>query len=54
MKTKFTTQDVIDMGADLYDNKGFTRESIRLFLSALLDNGCAEFDLERVYDLIVG
>lgn len=54
MKRKFTTQDVIDMGVELYDEKGFTRENVRTFLQCLLDNGKAEFDLERVYDLIVG
>ena len=51
---KFTTQDVIDMGSDLYDNKGFTRETIRLWLQALIDNGYTDADFEKVYDLIVG
>ena len=54
MKGTFTTQDVIDMGVELYDDKGFTRENIRIFLQCLLDNGKADFDLERVFDLIVG
>ena len=51
---KFTPQEVIDMGSDLYDNKGFTRETIRLWLQALIDNGYTDVDFERVYDLIVG
>lgn len=51
---KFTTQEVINKGADLYDNKGFLRQFIWEWLKSLLDNGSAEFDLERVYDLIVG
>jgi len=54
MKVHYTTQDVVDMGADLYDNHGFTREAISKFLKALLDNGLAEFNYERVFDLIVG
>ena len=51
---KFTTQEVINMGADLYDNKGFTRESISIWLHALIDNGLADCDFDRIYDLIVG
>ena len=51
---KYTAQDVIDMGSDLYDNKGFTRETIRLWLKALIDNGYADVDLEKMFDLIVG
>jgi hypothetical protein len=57
MKEKFTTQDVIDMASELYDNKGFTRAHIRQFLYALVDNGKwdASWDtVERVFDLIVG
>lgn len=51
---KFTMQDVIDMGAELYDKKGFTREQIWQWLTILQDNDLAEFDLYAVYDLIVG
>lgn len=54
MKKRFTTQDVIDMAAELYDSKGFSRGNIRIFLQTLLDNDMASFDLERVFDLIVG
>lgn len=51
---EFTTQDVINMGAELYDQKGFTRKQIWEWLNVLLDNDLADFNLERVYDLIVG
>lgn len=51
---RFTTQEVIDMGADFYDNKGFTRTAIKVWLIGLLERGYAEFDLERIFDLIVG
>lgn len=54
MKAKFTTQEVIDMGADFYDNKGFTRAAIKQWLIGLLDNGLADFDLERMFDIIIG
>lgn len=57
MAHKFSTQDVIDMASDLYDNKGFTRENIHIFLSVLRNHGqwdATHDDLERVYDLIVG
>ena len=52
---KFTTQQVIDMGAKLYDEEGFTRSQIRAWLTILVNNGWAEeFDTEAIYDLIVG
>lgn len=51
---KFTTQEIIDMGAQLYDNGGFTRSQISLWLKALLEAGCAEFEFDRMFDLIVG
>ena len=51
---KFTTQEVINMGADFYDNKGFTRAAVKVWLIGLLENGYAKFDLERIFDLIVG
>jgi hypothetical protein len=52
---KFTTQDVIDMGADLYDNYRFTREQIRMWLTILLNSGRTEsFEVEPIFDLIVG
>lgn len=57
MKEVFTTQDVIDMASELYDDKGFTRENIRIFLTVLRDNGKWDAPgdtLERVYDMIVG
>ena len=57
MKEKFTTQDIIDMASELYDDKGFTRENIHIFLTCLRDNGkwdASQDTLERVYDMIVG
>lgn len=51
---KFTAQDVIDMGVELYENKGFTRENIKVWLTALVDNNLAEVDIERMFDIIVG
>ena len=57
MKTKFTAQDIIDMGAKLFDEDGFSRADIRIFMNTLRDNGMwdASADtFERVYDLIVG
>lgn len=57
MKTKFTAQDIIDMGAELYDNKGFSRIQIKQWLTILIDNGYVDLtdaDAERLFDLIVG
>ena len=56
MKERFNAQDLIDMGADLFDNKGFDRQKIRLFLECLRDNGKTEpgIDIDTIYDLIVG
>lgn len=54
MQTRLTTHQVIDISAELYDIKGYTREQIRVFLQALLDSGCVNFDMERMFDLIVG
>ena len=56
---KFTVQEVIDMGADLYDNKGFDRATIRKWLTILNDNDMIveKLDSDRfdsIYDLIVG
>ena len=51
---EFTTQEIIDMGAQLYDHGGFDRNSIALWLKALLQSKCAEFDFDRIFDLIVG
>lgn len=54
-ETKLTTQNVIDAATDLYDNWGFGRARIRQFLQALLDGGkTEEFDIEKVFDLVVG
>ena len=49
---KFTTQEIIDMGAQLYDNSSFTRTQIIAWLNALLEAGCAEFNIRAVADLI--
>lgn len=51
---KYSTQEVIDMAADLYDRGILTRVGVRRFLESLLDTGSAEFDLYSMYDLIVG
>lgn len=53
---KFTAQDLIDMGADLFDNKGFSRQNTWIFLKALYDSGqtVEDIDIDRIYDLIVG
>lgn len=54
---KFTTQEVIDMGAQLYDNRavtGFTRADIRKWLEGLLACECANFDFDAIFDLICG
>ena len=50
----FTTQDVIDMGADLHDNKGFSRADIKSWLVALANNGLATIDVDKAFDIIVG
>lgn len=49
----FTTRDIIDCAVKLYDEEGFSRSDIRFFLECWLRLG-AEFDLESVFDLIVG
>lgn len=54
MKKVFTAQDVIDMGVELYEKCNFTRAQIRAWLEILVNNGCANVDIESVYDLIVG
>lgn len=54
MKETLTTQDVIDMASELYDKYFFTRREVKSFLRVLLDHGKANFDLDSVYDLIVG
>ena len=54
MKKTFTTQEVIDMGAYLYDTHGFSRMRIWEWLEALLRNELAFFDIEKMFDLIVG
>ena len=53
---KFTGQDLIDMGAELYDNKGFTRHDIYTWLTVLFTNGCVAEGVDKsgVFDLIVG
>lgn len=54
MKIKFTAQDVIDMGVELYENKGFTRENIKKWLTVLVENGYANVNIDTMFDLIVG
>lgn len=49
-----TTQDVIDMAVELYDNKGRSRDEIYFFLKQMQDTGAADFNIDRVFDLVVG
>lgn len=49
-----TTQDVIDIAVDLYDNKGFNRSEVYTFLKAIKAYGIINFDIDRVFDLVVG
>ena len=51
---KFTTQEVINMGAELYEEKGFSREQIKFWLNALVNSDLADIDIERMFDIIVG
>lgn len=51
---KFTAQEVVNMGAALYDNHGFTRSDIYAFLTVLVDQNLADIDLPRIFDMIVG
>lgn len=50
----YTTQQVIDMGTNYYDNEGWTRSEILQWLMLLLLNGYAKFDRNAIFDLIVG
>ena len=50
---KLTLQEVIDLAVELYDDKGFSRSDIWIFLRALQALG-SDFDLDRVFDLVVG
>ena len=57
MKEKLTTQDVINMASNLFDNKGYTRADVRIFMNALVSYGMwnvSQDTLERVFDLVVG
>ena len=51
---KLTTQDIIDIAVDLYENQGFNRNDIYTFLRAVKANGIASFDIDRIFDLVVG
>ena len=50
----FSTQDVINMGVKLYDDEGFTRENIKMWLTILVDSGLADVNVEEMFDIIVG
>lgn len=54
MNKHYTTQQVIDIASKLYDERGFSRLDIRIYLETVLDLGQANFDIDRIYDLIVG
>lgn len=54
MNKHYTTQQVIDMASRLYDTGTFSRLDIRIYLETVLDLRQAEFDIDRVYDLVVG
>lgn len=47
-------QKIIDMGAYFYDSGAFTRADIKNWLIRLLESGRGEFDLERMFDIIIG
>lgn len=51
---KLTTQDIIDIAVDLYDNKGFNRNEIRTVLKGLLAYSGSSADIDRIFDLVVG
>ena len=53
-RKKLTTQDVIDIAVELYDNKGRSRGDIYFLLKQLKDSDAADFDIDRVFDLVVG
>ena len=42
------------MGVELYEEKGFTRDAIKFWLSVLVNSDLADIDTDRIYDLIVG
>ena len=51
----FTVQEIINMGADLYDNYNTPKAKIKSWLEIMHDNLSKEdFDIERVFDLICG
>jgi hypothetical protein len=51
---KFTTQDIIDMGAQLYDSGVYDKLQVRKWLMDVLKAEIADFDLDRIWDLICG
>lgn len=50
---KRTAQEIIDMGSFFWDSGCFTRTDIWNWLTKLIADG-ADFDIDRMFDLIVG
>lgn len=51
---KYTNQEIIDMGAYFYDSGCFSRAEIKNWLMKLLATGTVDFDLDRMFDIIIG
>jgi hypothetical protein len=54
MKKIFTLQDILDMGAILFDTYNFTNDNIMAWLTSLKENGRTDCDIDNVFNLIVG
>ena len=53
---KFTVQEVIDMGADLFDNYEFSKTGIEYWLREIVRRDLCEeeFDFNKIFELIAG
>lgn len=56
MKERFSAQDLIDIGVELYDNQHFGRYEVYEVLKILKNNDKVENDvnIDFVFDMIVG
>ena len=54
MAENFTTQNIIDILSELYDERGFYRGDIWMIIEAFKHNGFKDLDIKRIYDLVVG